>query len=112
VIYKGPDKSPSTTLQNGTERTRRGYWDISCIYFATFQLKLNLSSLYDVIWVKINVYSKTSVYLWNFCYYTQIKIRLVTFFFTNKVCKKVRYQNTLSPVNRRFVINHIAQWKI
>ena len=65
--------------------------------------------LYDVFRVKINVYSKTSVYLCYVCYYTQIKIRLVTFFFTNKVCKKVRYQNTLSPVNRRFVINHIAQ---
>ena len=59
-------------------------------------------------WVKIIVYSNTSVYLWYFCYYTQIG----HIFFTNKVCKKVRYQNTLSPVNRRFVINHIAQWKI
>jgi hypothetical protein len=34
------------------------------------------------------------------------------FFFTNKVCKKVGYQNTLSSMNRRFVINYIAQWKI
>ena len=67
--------------------------------------------LYVVFWVKINVF-KDEVYLCYFCYYTQIKIRLVTFFFTNKVCKKVRYQNTLSHVNMRFVINHIAQWKI
>jgi hypothetical protein len=37
--------------------------------------------LHDVFRVKINVYSKTSVYLCYFCYYTQIKIKLVTFFF-------------------------------
>jgi hypothetical protein len=30
-------------------------------------------------------------------------------FFTNKVCKKVGYQNILSAVNWRFVINYIAQ---
>ena len=34
--------------------------------------------LYDVFWVKINVYSKTSVYLWYFCYSTQIKIKVKT----------------------------------
>jgi multidrug transporter EmrE-like cation transporter len=45
--------------------------------------------LYDVFWVKINVYSKTSVYLWYFCYYTQIKIRLVTFFLLTKYVKRL-----------------------
>ena len=45
--------------------------------------------LYDVCWVKINVYSKTSLYLCYFCYYTQIKIRLVTFYLLTKYVERL-----------------------
>ena len=35
--------------------------------------------LYDIFRVKLTVYSKRSVYLSCFCYYTHIKISMVTF---------------------------------
>ena len=57
------------------------------------------------------MYIQEQVFIYAiFCYYTHIKISMVTsFFFTNKVCKKVGYQNTLSAMNRLFVINYIAE---
>ena len=45
----------------------------------------------------------------NFAIIPKLKSAWSHFVFTNKVCKKVGYQNTLSAVNRRFVINYIAQ---
>jgi hypothetical protein len=46
-------------------------------------------------------------------HYTHIKIVIVTFCLLIKYSKKVGYQNTLSAVNRLFVMNYIiAQWQI
>ena len=46
-------------------------------------------------------------------HYTHITIGIVTFCLLIKYSKKVGYQNTLSAVNRLFVMNYIiAQWQI